>query len=469
MGGPDSHEGALRGVRRVAAQARFASLWPTPGAVHINARARKPLEPAKAISAEEMRVAEVAKRIASSPIGAAYAPSNAPNPAGVAAVCAECRAARRGLILCGPAPMAQLEDRAAIFELAARLHFPIACEATSQLRFVDAPRGVTVIDVVDALFASPTFARRAAPDFALQIGAPPVSSGWERMAANPTLRRAVLAPHGWNDPQSSASALVFAEPAASARALCHALVSEKHDPSREQREWSRLMREAAARAQRVIDADLATHPLLTEGQVCRIAVACAPQRSTLMVGNSLAVRLVDTFCPRNASAIAVLSQRGVSGIDGLVAGAAGAASKATTAVTLLLGDVGLLHDMTSLALARKVRVPLVIVVLQNNGGRMFEQLPVASAPDIEPEVLEMTLTPHAIDFAHAAATFGIGFVRVDAASGLEDALTRAYGQAECTMIEATVAPHGAVEQQRRIVSGVDAAINDLLPVPRETC
>ena len=52
LGLADGHPSALRGLRRLAAQAVFASGWPEPGAVHLNARARKPLEPPREDSSD---------------------------------------------------------------------------------------------------------------------------------------------------------------------------------------------------------------------------------------------------------------------------------------------------------------------------------------------------------------------------------------------------------------------------------
>ncbi len=48
LGMPDGAPGALRALARVATEAALLSCWPEPGAVHLNARARKPLEPAPA-------------------------------------------------------------------------------------------------------------------------------------------------------------------------------------------------------------------------------------------------------------------------------------------------------------------------------------------------------------------------------------------------------------------------------------
>jgi len=178
---------------------------------------------------------------------------------------------------------------------------------------------------------------------------------------------------------------------------------------------------------------------LTEALVARTVVSRCPDGALLFVGNSLPVRDVDVWAPARQTALGVLHQRGVSGIDGLVAGAAGAASVAGRPVVLLLGDVSTLHDLTSLALARKVPGPLVIVVVQNLGGRIFERLPIVRA--VDRERFDKYFTMHeTVDLEHAAAAFGVQFFRTNSTNGFIQLFDEAVGQAGATLIEAVV-PH----------------------------
>ena len=47
-------------------------------------------------------------------------------------------------------------------------------------------------------------------------------------------------------------------------------------------------------------------------------------------------------------------------------------------VALLIGDVSFLHDLSGSSCLREARSPLVVVVIQNGGGRIFDLLPIAS-------------------------------------------------------------------------------------------
>src|SRR5690606_28273593 len=110
------------------------------------------------------------------------------------------------------------------------------------------------------------------------------------------------------------------------------------------------------------------------------------------------------------------------------------------ASALLIGDLSLLHDLGGLASARLVRAPLAVVVVQNGGGRIFEQLPVANAA---PWAMPHFTTPHEVDLAHAAALFGLPFARAENRRELRAALSHALDHSGLSLIEAVVPPHGA--------------------------
>jgi 2-succinyl-5-enolpyruvyl-6-hydroxy-3-cyclohexene-1-carboxylate synthase len=154
--------------------------------------------------------------------------------------------------------------------------------------------------------------------------------------------------------------------------------------------------------------------------------------------------------------LAVCSQRGVSGIDGVVSGAAGVASLVDGATTLLIGDVSFLHDLNGLQLASAVCGPLVIVVVNNGGGRIFDQLPIAR--DGKEAWLPYFTTPHDADLECAARVYGCAFRSVDTVSGLRQALAQAYAQEGCTVIEALVPPQSALHQGRDLVARVERAL-----------
>lgn len=455
LGSPDPAPTALAGVRRLAAQAVHFASAPTPGPVHLNVRARKPLEPRPAETDDERALAARVAGLLGRPLVAAHAPVSQPSPDAVAAIASRCRESERGLIVAGPAPLSHGRLLPVVAELSRRTGYPVLAEATSQLRF--AGGDMVRCDGFDAALRSPAFRRWARPDVVIQVGGAPVSSGWERFAAeHDGVMRVIVAPHAWHDPDSTATDLLLGDVELSLRALADAV---DRDGGRTQ--WAEQWQEIDRAVWAAVDAEMASASgdELSEGEAVRAVVERLPSGSLFMVGNSLPIREVDTFCPSGVAEVGVLSQRGANGIDGLVAGAAGSAVAAgDRPVTLLLGDVSLLHDLTGLALGVGVDVPFVVVVVQNNGGRIFEQLPLASVPGLAASTMAHVTTPHRAVLEHAALLWGHRHAAAANGAELAKALDEAYAQPGCTVVEAVVPPHGAAAQHARVFAAVAEAL-----------
>ena len=101
-----------------------------------------------------------------------------------------------------------------------------------------------------------------------------------------------------------------------------------------------------------------------------------------------------------------MTNRGASGIDGLIATAFGFSLSSDEPTTLLLGDLSALHDLNSLALLGKGSRPLVVILLNNDGGSIFRMLPV---PTKDALLETYYCLPHGLHFEHAAAMFGLHY------------------------------------------------------------
>ena len=472
LGMPEAEMAALRGVRRRAAQLVALALGPEPGPVHINVPARKPLEPAaapdRADAEADRRIAALVSAVRSEPIARAPAAVSAPPAAAIAELAAALRQARRGLLVAGPAGPGSAAEREAVIALAEVSGLPLLAEATSGLRWTGAAPPAGLVEPFDLLLRSARGGELGAPDLIVQLGAPPVSSAWAalRERARAGCRVVALAPHGWSDPHGGAELLIRADLAEVAGQLAAALRGAPPVGDDEERagarlawreRWSAAARDVRAAMDRSIAARGGEAGPLAEHAAARAAVDALPDGALLVVGNSLPVRTVDAACPAGPRRLDVLCQRGASGIDGLVAGAAGAASAARRPTLLLLGDVSFAHDLSGLAAARLAGAPLAILVLDNGGGRIFEQLPVARAPG-GAEVLErFFLTPPGLDLAAAAAAFDVRFQRAASAAAVGAAVEQALGGPGPSLIHVPVAPHGARELEAAVLARLEQA------------
>ena len=93
------------------------------------------------------------------------------------------------------------------------------------------------------------------------------------------------------------------------------------------------------------------------------------------------IRDVETFAAARDGGPRILSNRGANGIDGTVAAALGAAAAGDGPVVLHIGDVALAYDLGALLSARRLGLDLTIVLVNNDGGGIFDFLPVAREGD----------------------------------------------------------------------------------------
>jgi len=449
LGEPRADALSLRAVKRLAMRAVFEALGTHPGPVHINAQARKPLEPTLARGEEAEAHARV-EAIMREHLAAMPASCRIDESA-VETLVRGLDEAARPFVLCGPAPLTQAAALGDLHTLADRAGLVIAPEASSQLRFGVQTR--MVVGAFDTIWQTKTGRGTLVPDFVLQLGASPTSKGWEELCTSHRIRRAVVHPWKWADPASS-SELIVQAPVGD---LVRALVCESFSAARRDTEFVSQLQ----RAERVVW-DTAAEVLgeagdqLTEAGVARAVRDAAPEKSALVLGNSLPIRNFDTWIPPGGASLRLFCQRGVSGIDGVVSGAAGVASSGPEATTVLVGDVSFLHDINGLQLASQAPSPLIIVVVNNGGGRIFEQLPIARHG--KGEWLRYFTTPHEASMAGAAAVYGCAFEKVSAVSELRLALEAAYRLNSCTIVEAVVPPHGSAEQNRALRARVEQAL-----------
>jgi 2-succinyl-5-enolpyruvyl-6-hydroxy-3-cyclohexene-1-carboxylate synthase len=174
------------------------------------------------------------------------------------------------------------------------------------------------------------------------------------------------------------------------------------------------------------------------------------------------VRHADVFCRASDATAVAWSQRGVAGIDGVVAGAAGAAAASKRPTVLVIGDVSALHDLGGFAVASGVKTPLVVVILNNDGGRIFEQLPLADVAAPGDRFVYWT-TPHGGGFAGLAQLFRVTYARAESLPLLEHALEGGLSRAGCTVIEVPVPPHGAKDVYRALAERVEVAVQSVVP------
>ncbi|CNK93977.1 2-succinyl-5-enolpyruvyl-6-hydroxy-3-cyclohexene-1-carboxylate synthase [Yersinia mollaretii] len=186
----------------------------------------------------------------------------------------------------------------------------------------------------------------------------------------------------------------------------------------------------------------------SEAAVAHQLAALLPDNGQLFVGNSLIVRLIDALGQLPVG-YPVYSNRGASGIDGLLSTAAGV-QRATAKPTLaIVGDLSALYDLNALALLRQSSAPMVLLVVNNNGGQIFSLLPTPEA-----DRQRFYCMPQDVNFEHAAAMFNLNYARPESLLALQQRVEQCWLQGGVTLIEIAVPPSQGAETLQQLVQQV---------------
>jgi 2-succinyl-5-enolpyruvyl-6-hydroxy-3-cyclohexene-1-carboxylate synthase len=158
----------------------------------------------------------------------------------------------------------------------------------------------------------------------------------------------------------------------------------------------------------------------------------------------MAIRYLDTFYTKRDRDLRVLCNRGLSGIDGVLSSAIGASLHAPHA-TLLIGDIAFLHDINALHLRRIPGADLTVVLMNNDGGGIFEILPQKGEECFE----RLFRTPHGVDFEPIVRGFGVPYVRVEDVETFSREYAKAQRQLGIRVIEVRSGSDDLAENYRR--------------------
>ncbi|MGN6872076.1 MAG: 2-succinyl-5-enolpyruvyl-6-hydroxy-3-cyclohexene-1-carboxylic-acid synthase, partial [Solirubrobacteraceae bacterium] len=396
---------SLQWIRALACRAYWTALHGPPGPVHLNFPLREPLVPDGPLPEDDSGRDGDRPYVAfdAPPVSA---PAGGRHPFG------------RIVIVAGAE-----RDVVAARELAgfaARAGIPLLADPLSGSR-----HGAAAIAHYDLLLRDPQFADTHRPEFVIRTGDLPTSKPLRAWLAGLDAAQIAVDPDTvWHDP----AAVVGMRVGASTRALLDGMTAGEVIPAPP--EWLASWRAADDAAGQALSRALGDE--LSEPIVARSLGEWLDARTTLYVASSMPIRDVELYLPAREDGPRVLANRGANGIDGTVSSAFGAAAASDDPVVLLIGDVALAHDIGGMLAARRLGLPLTVVLLNNDGGGIFHFLPVSGETDA---FEEHVATPHGLDFAHAAALYGCGFERPQTLPELRKAVEASVSGAGTTLIE----------------------------------
>ena len=135
--------------------------------------------------------------------------------------------------------------------------------------------------------------------------------------------------------------------------------------------WSKADRDLQQRLSQLLPASGAAN----EPALMLALAQLLPAQLPVMLAASSPVRDWQAFAAGDTGRRRCYSFRGASGIDGTLSLALGLAAELGPTL-LITGDLALLHDSNGWLLASAAQLPLCVLLIDNAGGGIFEQLPI---------------------------------------------------------------------------------------------
>jgi len=337
-------------------------------------------------------------------------------------------------------------ERTAVERFARRLGWPVLPDISSGLRLgADADN---IIPYYDLLLQSVDAWKIARPAVALHLGGRLVSKRLMTFLKTASFDELLhVADHPYrHDWQHMVTHRLECSPAT----FCETVTP--HVSTAPSHEFGSRLQDASDKIDSIVQRTTEGGRDLNEPGIARLISQNIPDDTGLFVGNSLPIRLMDSFADFTRKPVTqtppVACNRGASGIDGTIAAAAGYAVGLKRPVTLLLGDLALLHDLNSLAIVRSLEYPMTIVLINNDGGGIFSLLPVAEREDIFEKYFA---TPHGLTFASSAKQFGLEYHAPTTPDEFVECYRRAVGSARPALIEVRTNREGTRDLYRKLL------------------
>ncbi len=381
-------------LRQTLVHAWERSLYPVPGPVHLNLPFRDPLVPLPDPNAQTLTLTLDPKLFF-----ATLAPSppltHSPTPLPPLPA--------NGLIIAGAAQPRSPESYCkAIAQLSQSLGYPVLGEALSPLRNY-ADLNPNLIATYDLILRNPMLAEKLAPTAVIRIGDMPTSKQLRTWLSMTAPRQWIVDPDGRNlDPLHGNTTHLRTSIESLAAALlanCTPIAPPIANP------YLDLWCQTEAQVRVAVDERMAAMTDPFEGKAAWLLSKILPPETPLFVSSSMPVRDLEFFWMPGNTRILPFFNRGANGIDGTLSTAIGIAHRQQSSV-LLTGDLALLHDTNGFLLHNPFVGHLTIVLINNNGGGIFEMLPIAR---FDPPFETYFATPQSIDFAQLCATYHVAY------------------------------------------------------------
>ena len=384
---PSADLGQLRYWRQLLVDAWQRAQGPLAGPVHLNLPFRDPLPPSEPEKGYKAPAGLDLAAFTTLPVCAQV--DSLLTPASVASLLPK---TDRGVIVVGPhAPAERQEFADGLLELSQLTGWPILADGAGTLRGDLAGSG-RLVSAYDLILRDAHLARTLRPEAAIFVGPLPTSKVLRAWLKDADVVALQVNRAGENvDPTHGRWTRLDGTLTSSGERI-------KATDNARLLAWRKAQKNARTKLERIARVDWNF-----EGRVVTLLEEALGPDDRLFIGSSMPIRDLEWFYHPPGPGPEVLCNRGANGIDGTVSTALGASLDGKRTV-LLCGDLTFLHDSNALLSAYGHAGDLTVVVVNNQGGGIFNHLAVAKETK---RFEQLWGTPQAADLGKLCAAHGV--------------------------------------------------------------
>ncbi len=176
-----------------------------------------------------------------------------------------------------------------------------------------------------------------------------------------------------------------------------------------------------------------------------------PEKYPIMLSASSPIRDWLTFSGVNALSRRCFSFRGASGIDGTLSMALGI-SRILHPLLLVTGDLSFLHDFNGWLIENSEKLNLTILLIDNNGGNIFNRLYENHLKD--DEIKKLFVMPKSVDFKKLAEANKIIFKDVSNLTELKELLEWSLLKSKTVILRLKVNHISEIDERKNLLNKI---------------
>jgi len=454
----------IKHIKIIARKAYHESLIYSKGPVHINFPFRKPFEPDYFTDEVNKEIVDFAKNnLIDKKIFFKEKENKIEDEKWFWEIFNLLKKYSKGIILAGPESYSPI-FRSKCGVLSQMLGYPIFADGASQLRFGSYNKE-NIISSFEGFLRSKEFSKNLHPEIIIQFGRTMTSKALDDYLENCSAARFMINEFGdWFDPSNRSVASFACKP----HLFCEKMIGMLNDSGfkRDNDRWLKMLLHANQISARIKRKIIEETKEINEPGIIKETLDVLPDDAQLMISNSMPIRDFDYFAPLLEKNIIIYNNRGASGIDGITSTALGIAAANRKTTVLLTGDLAFYYDLTGLLAAKKYSIPLTIIIVNNNGGGIFEVLPISKYLSSSNEIKngkeifnKYFITPHDLDFSPFVKGYGGNYILVKNKNHFRESLCAALKSKNFSVIEIQTNAVKSLNLRNKYWEEVDKELN----------